>query len=200
MLLDYNIDPESLNTIIGYLEKPVEYCGFFEVQDDLHYHIMMNKISMGERNSGRSLCKHNRYAWHSKYGPHIWHTHRNEGKYYPSVEDIEKVIKRRSIEKSFIFVSSNSGSSEEKQIGMWVLHCNFDIRRNTRVTSGESRLIRGVNDAFYESTKGNDERGGRYFNVGAIQSYKYALNSGIAGLRIDYYIYDSSTQVFVNCI
>ena len=199
MLLDYNIDPASLKTIIGYLKEPVGYCGFFEVQDDLHYHIMMNKISMGERNSGRSLCKHNRYAWHSKYGPHIWHTHRNGGKYYPSVEDIEKVIKHKRIEKSFIFVSSNSGSSEKKQIGMWVLHCNFVDRGHTRVTPEDSRLIRGVNDAFYESTKGNDERGGRYFNVGAIRKYKNELNTGIVGLRIDYYIYDS-TEVFVNCI
>ena len=201
ILLDNMIHRASLDTILGYLKEPVEYCGFFMIQYG-NYHIMRNKITKGNLDRGRSLCKHDRYAWYSKYGHHIWHTHRNGGKYYPSLEDIEKVIKNKSIEQSFIFVTSNVRSNAElgKQIGMWVLHCNVDTRGNTRVTAEDSRLIQQENNTFYESTKGDDGRdGGRYFDVGAIQSYKDALNSGIDGLRIDYYIYDSSNGLFINC-
>jgi len=186
ILLDNKIYRASLDTILGYLEDTVEYCGFFYVQYG-NYHIMRDQITKGIHDGDRSQCTHKDF-----YREYIWHTHRNGGKYYPSLEDIEKVIKHKSIEQSFIFVTSNAESG--KQIGMWVLHCNFDIRVQPAVVDPEISLINEENKKFYENTKG-----GTYFDVGAIQSYKDALNSGIDGLRIDYYIYDSSTGTFVNC-
>jgi proteasome lid subunit RPN8/RPN11 len=147
---------ELINNI---LFERKEICGYIKLKEDgQHYFIKTadgpimidsdEKKSRGSCNIGKNY-------------PHIWHTHPKCSKYYPSSEDILKVIKHKSIITSHIFVA----------YGYWIL--NSEII-NPEIIIDEKRIqyyINMISKTFYFITnKGRD-----YNNI-AINTFINDLN------------------------
>jgi hypothetical protein len=91
----------------------------------------------------------------------IWHTHPPTSKYYPSVEDICKVLKHPDINVSIIFTI----------YGVWVYKCNTEERVH-KIPEDLTQLINGLGDDFYRETEK-----GRTYNIDAILNYIFRLKN-----------------------
>jgi hypothetical protein len=94
--------------------------------------------------------------------PIIWHTHSSVSKYYPSIEDINKVLKYPEINTSYIYT----------RYGYWKL----DYRGENILTESEKRQIStDILDQFYHKTNN-----GREYNVDEINVLVSSINSAIS--------------------
>ena len=97
---------------------------------------------------GRKSCQHTHYR------PYIWHTHPKNAKIYPSVEDLEKVLKKNAIRRSVIFTKD----------GMWDIRSekfNYD-----QITSELNQSLKRYGDDLYRQLNR-----GRVYNKHYIQEY-----------------------------
>jgi hypothetical protein len=161
----------------NFVTEKYEYCGVFD--DDLQ--IIENALTIGSSNVGSANeSKGNSLnCTHSYYSDYVWHTHSYISKYYPSVQDILKILKREKIKISFIITI----------YGYWKL-----FRYPDELQSGinEKLLAPKITkylDMFYFKTEK-----GKKFNTSAVKLLKENLedllsdyNFGIEFVKIDYY-------------
>ena len=173
--------PNSYGELQNYVTYGNEVCGNFYMDDYDELVIDEDSIVTGQQ----SVCKHDHYS------DYIWHTHPYNGKYYPSVEDILKVMKNKGrIVRSWIFTKH----------GFWTIeydgdepYTEYDAREEgyeptylgsmllneyPRVIDG-SGFIDEANDRFYRET-----HGGHQYNNNVIWNYIDYLEGGIPGLDI----------------
>jgi len=91
----------------------------------------------------------------------LWHNHPIGEKYYPSLEDILKVIKNKPINMSLIF----------SKFGYWIIESKQHIK-TTEVLENLSVNIKNINDTFYWETKK-----GREYNYDEINKMLQAINN-----------------------
>jgi hypothetical protein len=173
------IDQNDYLRIHSMTNYNTEVCGNFFIDD---WNEAQIDEQIGTSRGGRSVCRHKRYS------QFIWHTHPQHGKYYPSAEDIIKIMKNNhKIQRSWIFTT----------YGYWTMeytgdhiHVNNDgssylydmlLNEYPRVVNG-SGIIDEINDWFYEETNR-----GREYNNYMIWEYINALESNIPGLEIWWY-------------
>lgn len=148
---NFQIDYETIDEIKELLNHNVEYCGNFI--DNYEYLSIDGQPNPGGLTNDRKSCNYKYYS------PIIWHTHPVSSKYYPSVEDIVKVLKHDIITHSFIFTP----------FGYWIL--NYDGVFLHWTDPKLSVFIEQCNKLLYESTNR-----GTTFNQEAIDNYCRRLN------------------------
>lgn len=147
--------------INNFVSQNFELCGIF----DDNFNIVTNSITKGiedlNKNGNALNCQHKEY---SRY---IWHTHSHVSKYYPSVQDITKILKRQQIEISFIF----------HKYGYWKLSA---LRKGNSFNEKE---INKVLDKFYHISSR-----GREYNKESIKWLKEHLEELLEdyGFNIDF--------------
>ena len=172
------IDQNDYLRIHSMTEYDTEVCGNFFIDD---WNEAQIDEQIGTSQGERSVCRHNRYS------QFIWHTHPQHGKYYPSAEDIIKIMKNNhKIQRSWIFTTH----------GYWTIEYTGDqintnnessylydmlLNEYPRVVNG-SGIIDEINDWFYGETNR-----GREYNNYMIWEYIDALESNIPGLEIWWY-------------
>jgi hypothetical protein len=125
----------NINTIKDFLKLDTEICGFYFLNDKEPI-LFVDKIGEIEEKTGRHFCQH------SKYSKIIWHTHPINGKAYPSVEDILKILKLRDLPKiSLIFTSW----------GIWELHAS---KKGLIKDDLYKILEKELNKLYFNSEKG----------------------------------------------
>lgn len=152
----------SVRHIRALLRKPYEICG--EVRTLLGHDVF--DFAQRGNTQGRRQCSAPAY-------PVIWHTHPNRSKAYPSVEDINKVVKH-STTRSLIFTAH----------GVWELHC---AGKHTELAGSADGAIEACNTWFYglvyRSADRLDER-----TTAAFQShreeYRRRLNAAVRPLHV----------------
>jgi hypothetical protein len=129
-----------------------EYCGYI---DRIGKYVLTH-IGPEKTESSRGTCNQVK-------APIIWHTHSSSSKYYPSIEDINKVLKYPEINTSYIYT----------RYGYWTL--NYSGERI--LTDSEQRQIStDILDRFY-----NNANNGREYNIVAIDDLVRSINMAIGG-------------------
>ena len=127
------ISHTNIQVIKDLLERSVEVCGHLIAQEKGGYLPYLN--SVGEKDT----CQH------SSYSKYIWHTHPENSKGYPSVVDIVKVIKNRSIiSKSFIFTTW----------GIWCVSANPSHLNAKVLENIKKDLENYLADIYFATKKG----------------------------------------------
>jgi hypothetical protein len=127
-----------------------EYCGYIDGVGNY----VLTHIGPEKTETSRGTCNQVK-------APIIWHTHSSASKYYPSIEDIDKVLKYPEINTSFIYTL----------YGYWKL----DYRGDRILTDSEKIQISiGILGRFYNNTKT-----GREYNMGAIDDLVSSINMAI---------------------
>lgn len=141
----------TLDDIIASItDTTQEHCGY--IDKDGKY--MLTDIGPEKTENSRGTCNQVK-------APIIWHTHSSVSKYYPSIEDINKVLKYPEINTSYIY----------NRYGYWTL--NYKGKRI--LTDIEKRQIStDILDRFYNNTKN-----GREYNRDAIDDLVSSINSEI---------------------
>lgn len=141
----------TLDDIIASItDTSQEYCGYID-KGDVH---MLTDIGREATDTSRGTCNQVK-------APIIWHTHSSASKYYPSIEDINKVLKYPEINSSTIYT----------RFGYWTL----DYRGERILTEDEMQVINDILRQFYNNTtKGRD------YNRRAINDLVSAINRAIS--------------------
>ncbi len=139
------------NIIASITDTTQEYCGYI---DEVGNYVLTD-IGPEKTETSRGTCNQVK-------APIIWHTHSSASKYYPSIEDINKVLKYSEINTSYIYT----------RYGYWRL--NYSGKRI--LTDSEKRQISTDIDQFYNNTKT-----GREYNMGAIDDLVGSINMAIGG-------------------
>ena len=138
------------NIIESITDTSQEHCGYI---DRLGNYVLTH-IGPEKTETSRGTCNQVK-------APIIWHTHSSASKYYPSIEDINKVLKYPEINTSFIYT----------RYGYWKL----DYRGENILTESEKRQIStDILDQFYNNTKK-----GRDYNMVAIDVLISSINGKI---------------------
>ena len=161
----FKFNPSDINNILSTLGQEVEYCGHFQNIGGILYNVK-DQTNRGDFNNGRAMCLYN------SYNNIIWHTHPNTSKYYPSLEDILKVLKHEIIYFSYIFT----------QYGYWTMY--FEGAYKHVADPKFIKFVEDVNNKFYFES-GN----GREYNSKAIDYYVNKLSSTIEGFQISFNTY-----------
>jgi hypothetical protein len=161
----FNFNQPDINNILSTLGQEVEYCGHFQNNDGILF-VVSDQTNKGDFDNGRAMCSYN------SYNNIVWHTHPNTSKYYPSLEDILKVLKHDIIYFSYIFT----------QFGYWTMYFEgvFEHVADPKFI----KFVDDVNNKFYFES-GN----GREFNPEAIEYYVNKLSSTIKGFQISFNTY-----------
>jgi hypothetical protein len=161
----FRLNPEDVIYIRNTFVENIEYCGIF-LNDNGTLFIVKEETRKGDPANDRLMCLYN------KYDNIIWHTHPNTSKYYPSLEDILKVLKRDIIHYSYLFT----------KFGYWILFFSgiFEHVKDPRFHD----YIEDTNNRFYRETG----RGVEY-NREAIEKYTQNLMKNIRGFIIEFYNY-----------
>lgn len=145
----------NTNEICGYIDF-VDYTE--NLSDIIHIKTNDGPNTIDEYNNRiRGSCTIDGYYFH------IWHTHPKSSKYYPSWEDIIKVIKHEII-SSHIYTAH----------GYWILTClqNISKRDNFNQTKREfEEFYNDLSSKFYHMTNR-----GRTFNYNAILDFIQGVN------------------------
>jgi len=127
-----------------------EYCGYI----DRVGKYVLTDIGKEKTETSRGTCNQVK-------APIIWHTHSSASKYYPSIEDINKVLKHHKINTSYIYTEH----------GYWTMH----YADERILTDSETRQITtNILDQFYNNTKK-----GRDYNRRAINDVVSQINDKI---------------------
>lgn len=134
----------TMEDIYNYATNPdinYEVCGY--VSNNTHY----MEPQEAPQDTTRLNCT-------SSDAPTIWHTHPAKSKYYPSYEDIRKLLKRNNTTKSIIYT----------RFGHWILE--YLDEKDTASHLIDYQYNKPINKAldtfYYESGKG------REYNLNAI--------------------------------
>jgi hypothetical protein len=139
------------NIIESITDTSQEHCGYI---DRLGNYVLTH-IGPEKTETSRGTCNQVK-------APIIWHTHSSVSKYYPSIEDINKVLKYPEINTSYIYT----------RYGYWKL----DYRGENILTESEKRQIStDILDQFYHKTNN-----GREYNVDEINVLVSSINSAIS--------------------
>jgi len=131
----------NIEYILDSINKdPFEICGYINEKGE-HY--------MVAQGAPKSETNHSASCPSSNYRK-MWHTHSFVSKYYPSWQDISKVIKHASVEESIIYT----------KFGYWTLSCI----NNTNLEKSFEKKITDILNSFYFNT-GN----GREYNIEQIR-------------------------------
>lgn len=143
----------NMDDIIYYIknisiDKQINYeiCG--TIIENNNYELVLHTSNMLSK-SNRNLCN---YIYYDNV---IWHTHPD--KFYPSVEDIMKIIKHPTIQVSFIITNE----------GYWILYRLNDNKYNDI----NNKNIDYINNKLYFKTKK-----GRKYNEEAVNNYVTSIN------------------------
>lgn len=128
-----------------------EYCGYMRGAK-----YICNDIGPPKGAAGRGTC--NQLA-----APSIWHTHSTASKYYPSIEDINKILKHEDIHISKIFT----------QYGDWTMEYQGE---RVSILEQQDLLNDTIFTPFYKSTT----RGSEY-NLTAVHTLVNDLNAYLEG-------------------
>lgn len=126
-----------------------EYCGYI----DRVGNYVLTHIGPEKTETSRGTCNQVK-------APIIWHTHSSASKYYPSIEDINKVLKYPEINTSYIYT----------RYGYWTL----DYRGDRILTDIEMQVANDILRQFYINTAN-----GREYNVDEIDDLVSSINSKI---------------------
>jgi len=164
----YKLNTTDLEYIINLLCETSEYCGILHVDSDTNeLFIDKDSINKGKKDSyGRLYCAN------KKYDKIIWHTHPKLSKYFPSTEDILKILKNSNINQSFIFTS----------FGYWALYYYGELPEHK--INDKTINIKRINDLFYFKTQK-----GREYNKDEIDIYISNLKRLISNLSIYFFPY-----------
>jgi hypothetical protein len=124
----------NMKNIISNHYQDYEVCGIMErhTQDANYYKVLLTNMGSPRTENERASCNY------SYYSTIIWHTHPKIGKYYPSMEDIRKVLRNKTIKASFIFTV----------YGAWLLQCTRD---NDVPKDVEIEIHRILNSFYFHS-------------------------------------------------
>jgi hypothetical protein len=139
-------------------QYPYEVCGKIDPENPAN-HIYDRHGSFEVDRSGKSRA----YCNQSTTQPIIWHTHMRDSKYFPSLEDIVKVLKYKKIRTSYIYT----------EYGYWILN-NPEDNIDNNIIVIDDQLKRGIQynlDIFYHNTKE-----GRSYNRNDIEELNFMLN------------------------
>lgn len=161
----FKINEEDLKNIRNTFIEGVEYCGTFNYYNGTLFNVQSD-TNRGSSDAGRAMCVY------KKYDNFIWHTHPNTSKYYPSREDILKILKHDIIRFSYLFT----------QYGYWLM--NFEGKLPSVEDPALHKFINDTNEKFYHATNS-----GRTFNKEAIEIYIKDLITGIGGFNIGFFNY-----------
>jgi hypothetical protein len=128
-----------------------EYCGYM-----LGTTYVCNHIGPPKGAAGRGSC--NQLA-----APSIWHTHSTASKYYPSIEDINKILKHEKIHISKIFT----------QYGDWTMEYQGG---SVSILEQQDLLNDTIFTPFYEDTEQ-----GHAYNPIAVHTLVNELNAYLEG-------------------
>ena len=132
-----------------------EICGTFEKHQS-GYIVKQHEV---DSIPGESR-KHCRYEYHNKF---IWHSHPTSSKFFPSLEDILKIIKHARIEYSYIFTT----------FGFWTLrsieHIEIDDSLRERIDEMLTML--------YHTTSR-----GREYNAESVATFISKINELLGGI------------------
>ncbi len=165
-MIKHNINPATINAIKEYLQGDVEYCGNFIYDNEL----LLTNVLKGQNINNRRACVYTHYS------TYLWHTHPN--KYYPSNEDILKILKRSAISYSYIFTN----------YGYWVLY-----KEGTHKDISLKKLAEHINNCgrtFYIKTDG-----GLTYNPREISDYIRRLKQIGDGFNIKWITYKDNNTV-----
>ena len=139
-----------------------EMCGY----------IINNILHTAVKQHEKSKC-----YWKTPYQQVIWHTHPLHSKYYPSYQDILKIIKHININQSYILTSQ----------GFWILSYRGYINEWEQYIDKLQKYL----NAFYGFTSG-----GRHRIEKAEKWLKYKIETLIPGYRMDFFGYDQLQQLY----
>ena len=139
-----------------------EMCGY----------IINNILHTAVKQHEKSKC-----YWITPYQQVIWHTHPLQSKYYPSYQDILKIIKHININQSYILTSQ----------GFWILSYQGYINEWEQYIEKLQKYL----NAFYGFTNG-----GRQRTEKAEKWLKYKIETLIPGYRMDFFSYDQLQQLY----
>lgn len=126
-----------------------EYCGYI----DRIGNYVLTHIGPEKTETSRGTCNQVK-------APIIWHTHSIASKYYPSIEDINKVLKYPEINTSYIYT--------------WYGYWKLDYKGKRILTDIEIQVINDILARFY-----NDTKKGREYNSDAINELVSSINVAI---------------------
>jgi hypothetical protein len=130
-----------------------EYCGYI----DRIGNYVLTHIGPEKTETSRGTCNQVK-------APIIWHTHSSSSKYYPSIEDINKVLKYTEINTSYIYT----------RYGYWTL--NYSGERI--LTDSEIQVLNEILRQFYINI---NTANGREYNTVAINDLVGSINMAIGG-------------------
>jgi len=131
-----------------------EYCGYMH---DNRY--ICNHIGPPKTEGSRGSCN-------QLNAPSIWHTHSSVSKYYPSIEDINKILKYQEIHISKIFT----------QYGDWTMEYKG---KSVNIISHDDILNTTIFTPFY-----HDTQMGRSYNESATYKLVQSLNAYLRNIGI----------------
>jgi hypothetical protein len=92
--------------------------------------------------SGKNITRGSCESENSEY---IWHTHPNISKYYPSLEDIQKVLKNKNIT-----IQSNIYT----QYGYWIIKIKNENKLNLKIYDYSNVITPLLNNFYWKTEKG----------------------------------------------
>ena len=129
-------------------------------------------------NEGPPITKGNRGSVMIDYNPIVWHTHPSIAKYYPSVEDVCKVLKKHNGIETYVSIIFTVH-------GVWVLSNFVKPPPDPDADSLLREAIEDeINSHFYENT--NE---GKDYNAEAIKTYLKNIKTLMNGWSYDFDIH-----------
>lgn len=152
----------------NYLIDSFEYCGNFKLMGEDSLVIDRMSIVTGTK-IGQKACQH---LFYSRF---IFHTHPYTSKFYPSLQDMQKILKQSKIEYSVIFTG----------LGIWVLKLSGSFSEELINSEKIKFTIKKANDILYSKTDG-----GYKFNKQAVNEYIEILQKKFKKLQIKFYSWE----------
>jgi len=131
-------------------------------------------IVYGEEHLDPETNQIRRYCQHKYYTQIIWHTHPLTSKNYPSIEDIQKVLKYDKISISIIFTSW----------GIWQINYSGKYRLS-EINPKDENVKKMGNDLHDDTSRG------RIYNENAVREYRQNIQNYYPGIAVYFKTWDN---------
>jgi len=175
----------SLNEIYKFVKTNLlienkEYCGILTKVSN-NFKLILNGIGDEIDASGDGVCSH------ASYSNIIWHTHPDSVKrYYPSIEDVVKILKHSEITESYIFCKyglwkmTYTGEQTSDIIG------NIDAIKTSQAQANLYKSTSGYIINYYNFKLDKVVSPGNIYDSTAITTYCDNLSQKIIGLKMTF--------------
>jgi len=175
----------SLNEIFKFVKTNLlienkECCGILTKVSN-NFKLILNGIGDEIDASGDGVCSH------SSYANIIWHTHPDSVKrYYPSIEDVVKILKHSEITESYIFCKygvwnmTYTGQQTNEKIG------NIEAIKTSQAQANLYKRTSGYIINYYNFKLDKAVAPGNIYDSAAITTYCDKLSQKISGLKMTF--------------